>query len=319
MTRKVSIRRVAAESGVAVCTASRVFSGSAPVSEETGRAVLDPRHGLASRPAPGRCRRIAVMLNAQSYSSVYEQELSRSLLERIHGSGGLAMILTAQDMELLSLGWIDGVISCCYDVASERKLLESYDIPVVCVNNPTRSRDGIYAVNSDEEGAIRMVLELLVSHGHERIAFLALQPMTVYTHRYRRMLYETICRETYRMEPVVYEASRGEAILTLCRAVRDGVTAVMIPSELRNSRYFQPLESLGIRIPEDLSVVSWESPGISEYFHPPLTTVEQNFGELAAQSLELLEQVRCRHSPLVNRLVAYRLHARGTVAEPRRK
>jgi len=50
------------------------------------------------------------------------------------------------------------------------------------------------------------------------------------------------------------------------------------------------LNRLGVKVPEDLSVVGFDNEPYSELFQPPLTTVEQPFSQLVSLAVQLLEE-----------------------------
>ena len=51
------------------------------------------------------------------------------------------------------------------------------------------------------------------------------------------------------------------------------------------------INSLDLKVPEDLSVIAWESAGLSEFTCPPQTTFAQNYTELVRHALDLAESV----------------------------
>ena len=67
------------------------------------------------------------------------------------------------------------------------------------------------------------------------------------------------------------------------------------------------------RIPQDLSVISWEVQRISEYWYPRLTTVSQNFAELATQSVNIISRCRQNEHPPFQVSVPYTLIERNSV------
>ena len=62
MGKKVSLRKIAQESGYALCTVSRALNSSAPVAEYTRKKVLAAAHKLGYLTSP-RKQRIAIIVN----------------------------------------------------------------------------------------------------------------------------------------------------------------------------------------------------------------------------------------------------------------
>jgi DNA-binding LacI/PurR family transcriptional regulator len=89
------------------------------------------------------------------------------------------------------------------------------------------------------------------------------------------------------------------------------VTALLVTGEGLGHRVLHLLRMLRLHPGSDVSVLAHEMPGISEFCDPPLTTIEQDFDQLTATALELLESTKARR-----RLVDYRFHERESVAPP---
>jgi LacI family transcriptional regulator len=312
MGKKVSLRKIAQESGYALCTVSRALNSSAPVAEYTRKKILAAAHKLGYLSLQQK-QRIAIIVNDVYFNTVYDKNISTALLKAIHARGGIALILTARDMDFLSLGWIDGIISCCYDPSSERKIAKKYNLPIVCINNTSCFSENIYAVNSDDENAIRTALQLLVSNGHSKIALLELESSTA-SCKLRKKYYENLMRKEFFLRPRVYTTLETKVWQGVQLVANDGMTAVIIPSELQDNRCFHFCHLSGIKIPQELSLITWESPGISEFFQPPLTTMGQNFPQLAEQAVQLLEALCSQKKiKLNNCTVPYILHNRQSI------
>lgn len=51
----------------------------------------------------------------------------------------------------------------------------------------------------------------------------------------------------------------------------------------------QAIQLLGIKLPEEMALITWENPGESEQYDPPQTTVEQNIPLIVKTALDNLE------------------------------
>ena len=316
MVKKVSLRRIASESGCALCTVSRALNSGAPVAEATRKKILETAHRLGYQTAPRKLR-IALVVNDTFFHTVYDKNLSAILLQEIHKRGHRAVVLTVKDLEFLSLGWIDGIISYCYDPEEEKRIAEKYNIPIVSINNSSCLYENIYAVNSDDENAIRSALELFVANGHTKIALLNPEHETI-SGKLRKKYYENLMRREFHLRPRVFITPGLQVWQGVQRVVNEGITALIIPFELQNNNGFHYCRFSGINIPQEVSIITWESPGISEFFQPPLTTLGQDFEQLAGQSLALLEKLcSSPKAKLSNCLVPYILHLRGSVGKSR--
>ena len=71
---------------------------------------------------------------------------------------------------------------------------------------------------------------------------------------------------------------------------------------------------LGIRIPEDLSVIGFDDIGMSRYMIPPLTTIRQDIRRKAKIASELLmKNIQNPDSPMENIVMSVELVERESV------
>lgn len=78
------------------------------------------------------------------------------------------------------------------------------------------------------------------------------------------------------------------------------------------------IRSRGIRIPQDLSLITWELRHVSEYQEPPLTTLEQDYGKMALLAFETLEKMANGLAVPQHHEIGYRMFRRASVSLPSR-
>ncbi len=66
------------------------------------------------------------------------------------------------------------------------------------------------------------------------------------------------------------------------------MTALFVANDHMALGALRALHEQGVRIPDEVSVVGFDNVPESPYFHPPLTTVHQDFSEFGRQAVELL-------------------------------
>ena len=75
--------------------------------------------------------------------------------------------------------------------------------------------------------------------------------------------------------------------------------------------------SLGLRVPEDVSVIGFDNVPESALCDPPLTTIDQSIKELGAQAVRLLlELIDGRDGPGVQMMLPTRLVVRRSSCPP---
>ncbi|WP_242901835.1 LacI family DNA-binding transcriptional regulator, partial [Stenotrophomonas maltophilia] len=76
---------------------------------------------------------------------------------------------------------------------------------------------------------------------------------------------------------------------------------------------------LGIRVPEDLSIVGFDDLASSRYLTPPLTTIRQPMREIGARAVNLLLAIIEQVDVPLQQTLDFSLMVRGSTAAPRRR
>ena len=85
-------------------------------------------------------------------------------------------------------------------------------------------------------------------------------------------------------------------------------------SKIPSAYHGLELKKAGLRIPEDISLVVWEVPGVTEYFTPGLSSVGQNFAVIAEEVETLLKNFNLSESKPFYSLVDYQFFPRKSIA-----
>src|SRR5580765_1980122 len=188
---------------------------------------------------------------------------------------------------------VDGVITLNLPVAdAELELLNRLGLPVVAIGSPVPGRP---LVQIDDRAAVRMATEHLIGLGHRRIGYIGAVPLNVahvQTPWARLDSYETTMADhdlAVRPDWVVAsdwtaDASAADIVPVLRSA--DRPTAIVAASDEIAIGVIQAARRLGVRVPEDLSVVGIDDYTLSAVMD--LTTVRQDVtlqGQTAARLL----------------------------------
>lgn len=182
------------------------------------------------------------------------------------------------------------------------KLVRS-NYPIVLVDRYLKSLSTDYVMSDHFGGALRGV-HYLVNQGHRRVGFVTwLSPAVSMDHRllgYVTALRERgidadeglICRvEGY---PTVNHAS-----LIAYLSSPERPTAVFAANDQIAIALYRAAAKVGLRIPEDLSVIGFDNLDLSHHLDPPLTTVAQQFLMIGRQAADmLLRRIRGEAVPL---------------------
>jgi DNA-binding LacI/PurR family transcriptional regulator len=303
-----SIDDVAREAGVSTATVSRALSGRGTVSEATRERVLQVARALgyvvssrASSLASGRTRNVGVIvpfLDRWFFSAV----LSGVSAALMRAGYDITLYNITPDREVrrhvfdtfLRRQGVDAVIAVSIELDDDEtaRLLE-LGLPVVAIGGPHPRLDSL---SVDELDVARIATSHLIELGHRDIAYIGAgaqfdTDFRVPTHR--RLGFEAVMAET----GIVLDPSRlassdftieggHRAATALLTGDGPRPTAVFAASDEMAIGAILAARELGIRVPEELSVIGIDGHDLGAFFD--LTTVDQfpmQQGERAAETV----------------------------------
>lgn len=299
---RVTRADVARLAGVSTAVVSYVLNGGpGPVSAASRQRVLRAVDALGYRPnanaralATGLSGLLGLVVPDISNPLFAEFALSIELCAQAKGYGLLlansedSVDVEQQQVASLVARGADGILLA--SVAPSVTLPRRGKTRVVLLNALRPSSDST-SVGPDALDGARLATEHLISHGHSSVGLIVgpAAPVVVEArevgwldaHTARRMVPGPVARDDF---------SRGggyRAAMTMF-ASRDAPSAVFVSSDLQAIGALAALNQLGLRVPEDIAVVSFDGTSESEYSIPPLTTVRQPLAEMAARLIELV-------------------------------
>lgn len=331
-----TIRDVAERAGVGIGTVSRVLNNSAKVTIETRRAVLDAITALGYRPSavarqlPRRIRTRNIGVITQlfvSYRSFAERLRGVQLaLNEIDHSYEIVLFnvrsLAHFDARLTSLaqnGQVEALVIIDLDLTEEQiALLNGVNLPFVGVNHFQGRAWPCIGSNNIEGG--RLAASHLLDLGHQRIAYVGdefVDHFYAFNTGYERYtgfsqaLAErglTAPDHFLRLSVHDYDAAKAAALGLL--QDDDLPTAIFAMSDMQALACAAAAEEVGLRVPEDLSIIGYDDLEIS--YHTRLTTVRQHLQESGQLAIEYLMRRLAGEAPAVPSLPPLQLVVRQT-------
>ncbi len=296
---------VAERAGVSISAVSRVLSDapSARVSEATRQRIHEAAQELGYRPnfaarALKFARTNVVGLIVPDVTNAIFSELMRGVEDEAHRRGYMVLLARAEAIQegddaiprLIGEGRVDGALVQVGD-NMRRQDLESLvggSLPVVFVNSVHPRSAG--SVVLDDERGMRLGTQHLIDLGHSRIAFLSGVPTSDSAARREAgfraaMAAAGLPVPADHVTRLGYDPRSGGAALAAVAALRQPPTAVVVANV--NAAHGALLEArrLGLRVPEDLSIVAMHDAWTAENAWPPLTTVRMPLYELGRASM----------------------------------
>ncbi len=303
MSGKVTSLDVAARAGVSQSAVSRVFSG-ASASKTTQEKVRQAAAELGYRPnvlarslITGRSRIIGLVvayLDNQFYpdalerlSNALQDEGYHILIFMASGSGeGVDRVIE----ELLDYQ-VDGIITASVGLSDQLTArCQAAGIPVVLFNRGQEGA-GVSQVTSDNRAGAGKIAEFLVAGGHRRIGHISgWQGSSTGRERaeaFRKALSALGTDLVAEIDGQYDREKAAQAARTM--VARDAVDAIFVGNDHMGFGVLDTLRfDLGLRVPEDISVVGYDDVPMAAWPAYDLTTLRQPSGQMVAATVEVL-------------------------------
>lgn len=312
----LGVREIAAKLHVSISTVSRAMNNDSRISEETIANVLKTANEMGYHQKKSR-KTIAIIL-PESHLSLgwYSLNMLNALIKVLRGKEYFWEFINADKTDILQERSLSGLISVDFNQSVAQEISRKYQISLVCVNNKSCHYENVFSVNSDASSAISLSFEHLYNFGHRKIAFLSGSSVS-FPGEKRKTAFLKICEEYKISKDCICLSSKGAALYgKILDLYKSGVTGIIAAGESESLSVLNALKYCKISVPRKMSLITWETPLVSEFMDPPITTVGQNFEALAENAVEMLELSMNRKTVPNDVLVPYHLHLRSSVALP---
>ncbi len=188
---------------------------------------------------------------------------------------------------------IDGLIVVKPQMShSEMEELNRH-LALVLVDSDIHHGKGVSVINVDDEGGMRMGLQLLHENGHERIALIS-GLMESLSSNARVRAYKHFLAQAgrpFRSEYVIrgdYAWGSGYKSAKVFMGLSQPPTAIFAANDLMAMGCIRALHDMGLSVPGDVSVMGYDNIDMAKLYTPALTSVNQpkyDFGMRSAQML----------------------------------
>ncbi|HET8654502.1 MAG TPA: LacI family DNA-binding transcriptional regulator [Longimicrobiaceae bacterium] len=306
-----TISDVAALAGVSKATVSAVLNDKPTTRASTRRSVLRAIDRLGYRPSPAARRRFRpgaersiCFLVKEAANPYYAEALLGAqevasehgyLLEMISSEGDYAterrVVEQAMEREIGGLV-LTPILNDDVDLSHVFELKRN-NIPFVLMEEVRGIRADL--VDVDNTVASAAAIRFLIEQGHTRIVHLAGPSYSSHSEErsegVRRAFSESrLVFDESMVVPTGASAAQGyRAALSVFRAAgADRPTAVTCYNDMVAVGLLRALRELGLRVPEDVSVIGFDDLELLEYYPLPLTTMHVPKREIGRRAVELL-------------------------------
>lgn len=309
-----TIEDVARDAGVSVATVSRVLNNSESVQPKTAAKVRKSIDSLAYVPNMSARNlrrnetRIILILTPNFTNPYYSQVLS-GICDVSRDLGYSTLIYNSYDSialneklvnELFHANRADGMITlaCNMDDTWLKKYRNRYAI-VQC----SEYVEGIDMphISVDNREAAREVVSHLISLGHCRIGIISSTNKYMSSAMRLRGYFEAMEQAGLRCDSTLiacadpdYSFESGKKAAEKLLSLPESPTAIFCVSDILALGVITQAQTMGLKVPEDLSVAGFDDVDYTTMFHPMLTTVAVPCYELGCKSMRLLQKLMQR-------------------------
>ncbi|MCC5894614.1 MAG: catabolite control protein A [Alkalibacterium sp.] len=304
----ITIYDVAREAGVSMATVSRVVNGNPNVKPTTRKKVLDVIDRLDYRPnavarglASKKTTTVGVII--PDVTNLYFSSLARGI-DDIATMYKYNIILANSDeneqkevqvLNTLLAKQVDGVIFMGNKITEELRAEFSRSRTPVVLAGTVDPDEQVGSVNIDYEKATKDSVEVLITNGHKKIAFVSESHEEPINGVYRLNGYKAALKEAsieYDDNLVLqseYTYKVGEAVYE--QLVKAGATAVVLADDELAVGVLNAALDRGVSIPEEFELITSNNSKLTAMTRPQLSTVVQPLYDIGAVAMRLLTKL----------------------------
>ena len=332
--RQPTIRDVAARAGVSKSLVSLVLRGDSRVSEARRAVVQQAIDELGYRPnlqarglSTHRSDTVGILLN--DLRNPWFVDLLAGLATTLHASGLSPLIADShtdrriglRSVETLRARGVDGIVVVGTTPEEDAIARAADELPIVLAGTLDPDLGGVDVVVNDDESGARIATRHLIDLGHSRIAHLR-GPGKIGLLRQEGF---AACMRESNLDPDAYPENGGMSEESGYAAARrllarpDRPTAIFAFNDVAAIGALSAADDLGLRVPEDVSLVGYDNTYLARIRHLSLTSVDNGNFAVGVKAGEYLAERLA--GPVAGRrihLVPTTLEVRGSTAAPGR-
>ncbi len=307
MKPRITVRDIAKQAGVSHATASRVLGGYGYVSEEKREAVLEKARQMGYRPhaiarsmVHGKTKTVGFVVG--DIENPFFSNLVMNINALISPQAYTMMVYTTNEnldeeihgVETLLSKQVDGLIIAPCSSQNYSHIVEAHNsgTAVVLVDRVPDSLN-IDSVRVDNALAIQNAMQHLFDLGHRKIGFLS-DSLDIASNRERlKGFREAYQEQSLSLNPelikitghTVLDGYRGSVSL-LSQSNRP--SAIITANNFMTTGFLLAAKDMLFRIPEAISLISFDELDWYKLIDPPITTIAQPLKRISQEVARLL-------------------------------
>lgn len=305
-----SIKDIAKMCGVSVATVSKALNDKEDIGEETKRHIKEVAKKMGYFPQyyarairMNKSFNIGVLFVDESMSGLthdYFSNILNSFKVTAEGKGYDITFINSNKkykksktyLEHCRYRGLDGVVIACIDFENPEVLeLVASDIPMVSIDYQFPER---IAVMSNNVVGMRELVEYIIEKGHQKIAYITGDSTSAVTQSRVKSYMETMEKhgltvsEGYLLRSEYRNLQKASEYTKQLLEMDEPPTCIIYSDDYSAVGGIGQIKTMGLQIPEDISVAGYDDIFIAGQLQPRLTTVRQDtemIGKKAAEKL----------------------------------
>lgn len=313
--QSVTIKHVAADAGVSLQTVSRVINNEANVRPEMKKRVQASIDKLGYVPSIAAQR----MSGSRSYLILALNDRERTIEDwrAREGSDWVDQMLLGGMLKCAEYGYrlifelvdthsdhvereLKGAIAALQpdgviltpphgENTLITRLLDKHQIPYVRIGS---RQNGGLAITMGDDSLARLATEHLIAKGHTRIGFIAGSREYALSQWRKDGWLETMQEHGLETDGLCergdFSFASGDAAARVLLSRERRATAIIAGNDQMAMATNKVAQDLGLKVPEDLSIISFDNTPVVRFVLPPLTAIDQPIAETVSRAVELL-------------------------------
>ncbi|WLR57026.1 LacI family DNA-binding transcriptional regulator [Mesobacillus subterraneus] len=328
-----TIKDVAKNANVSIATVSRVLNGQGGYSKATEEKVLLSIKVLGYQPNAFARGLISNKSNTvgiifPEVSSQFSSKILRGVEEAAHRLNSSVIVCntashgqrTMKYLQLLTEKRVDGILFVSELITEEYyKKLESMEIPVVLISTESYQYSLPY-IKVDDKHAAFTATDYLIKMGHSKIGMISGNRDDIIAGQPRIDGYKQALAQRgldINSEHIIHSQgfSFKDGFIGLPKLLEQfpDLTAVFAASDSLALGAISSAYKLGIKIPDQLSIIGYDNLPIAEMAIPPLTTVAQPLEEMGLIAADMLFTMMNQGRKVESRIMSHTVIERESV------
>lgn len=312
----VTIKDVAKQAGVSSSTVSRVISDSPMISDKTKRKVREVMENMgfhinqnARNLVSRSTKTIGIVMKSSASESLHDPffpEVLRGISAWCQKQDFSISLTTGESEEaifqdvvkMVQGKKVDGII-VSYSKEDDKVVpyLMERGIPFVVIGKPLSNKGEITYIDNDNVKASREATEFLIEKGHDRIGYIGTSlEFEVAKYRLQGFKEAVLFNQLDISEEYMKNPTSADSIRNAVHELMDldaPPTGIVIIDDMHALHALTILREREIKVPEEVSVISFNNTVIADFSNPGLTSVDTQVFQLGYESARcLIEEIK---------------------------